>query len=68
MFRACELVVINKLDLLPHVDFSLERFLANLDRVNPGAERITLSARTGEGVAAFGDWLARVASPEPAPA
>src|SRR2546421_8407031 len=36
MFRACELVVVNKTDLPPHLDFSLERFLHNLDRVNPG--------------------------------
>ena len=36
MFRACELVVVNKIDLLPHLDFSLEDFLGNLDRVNPG--------------------------------
>ena len=37
MFRACELVVINKIDLLPHLDFDLEKFQANLDAVNPGA-------------------------------
>ena len=35
MFRACELVVVNKIDLLPHLDFSLERFLENLDRGQP---------------------------------
>ncbi len=61
MFRACELVVINKIDLLPHLDFSLERFLANLDQVNPGVEHMLLSARTGEGVDAFARWLADVA-------
>ena len=41
MFRACELVLINKIDLLPHLDFDLERFLYNLDAVHPGVERIT---------------------------
>jgi len=61
MFRACELVVINKIDLLPHLDFSLERYLANLDQVNPGVEHMLLSARTGEGVDAFARWLADVA-------
>jgi hydrogenase nickel incorporation protein HypB len=61
MFRACELVAVNKIDLLPHLDFSLERFLANLDQVNPGVERMLLSARTGEGVDAFARWLADVA-------
>jgi hydrogenase nickel incorporation protein HypB len=57
MFRTCELVVINKIDLLAHLDFSVERFLANLDRVNPGVEHMLCSARTGEGVGAFADWL-----------
>jgi hydrogenase nickel incorporation protein HypB len=61
MFRACELVLINKLDLLPHLDFELDRFLHNLDAVHPGVERIALSARTGEGVEEWRDWLARVA-------
>ena len=37
MFRACELVVINKIDLLPHLDFDIDRLLANIDAVNPGA-------------------------------
>jgi hydrogenase nickel incorporation protein HypB len=50
MFRSCGLVVLNKLDLLPHVDFSVDRFLASLDRVNPAAETLQVSARTGEGV------------------
>jgi hydrogenase nickel incorporation protein HypB len=64
MFRTCQLVVINKIDLLPHLDFSLERFLENLDRVNPGVEHMLLSARTGEGVDAFAAWLAAVANGE----
>src|SRR4051812_42674636 len=58
MFRVCELVVVNKIDLLPHLDFDLERFLHNLDAVNPGVERMLVSARTGEGVDAWRDWLA----------
>ena len=49
MFRTCELVVVNKVDLLPHLDFDLDRFLHNLDKVNPGVERMLVSARTGEG-------------------
>ena len=61
MFRTCELVVINKLDLLPHVDFSMERFLANLDQVNPSAETIQVSARTGEGADAWRERLLGVA-------
>jgi hydrogenase nickel incorporation protein HypB len=67
MFRTCDLVVVNKIDLLPHLDFSLERFLENLDRVNPGVEHMLLSARTGEGTAAFAAWLTAVARRAPAP-
>jgi hydrogenase nickel incorporation protein HypB len=61
MFRTCELVVINKIDLLDHLDYELERFLANLDAVHPGVERLTLSAKTGEGVDRWRDWLLAVA-------
>ena len=57
MFRTCELVVVNKIDLLPHVDFSMERFLANLDQVNPSAETLQVSARNGEGVDAWRERL-----------
>jgi hydrogenase nickel incorporation protein HypB len=72
MFRACELVLINKIDLLPHLDFDLEKFLYSLDAVNPGVERMLVSARTGEGTDEWRDWLTRIgawpAAPERAPA
>ena len=61
MFRVCELVVVNKSDLLPHLDFDLERFYYNLDAVNPGVERHLVSARTGEGIDEFRGWLRSVA-------
>jgi hydrogenase nickel incorporation protein HypB len=57
MFRTCELVVINKIDLLPHLDFDLDRFLHNLDAVNPGVEQMLVSARTGEGIEGWRRWL-----------
>ena len=68
MFRACELVVVNKIDLLPHLDFDVDRLLANLEQVNPSARHMLVSAKTGEGVDAFRDWLAAVAAREGAPA
>jgi hydrogenase nickel incorporation protein HypB len=68
MFRTCEFVVVNKIDLLPYVDFDMDRFLANLDQVNPGVEHALVSARTGEGVDQFQNWLAGVAAREAAPA
>jgi hydrogenase nickel incorporation protein HypB len=60
MFRACELVLVNKIDLIPHLEVDVERLLANLEAVNPGARHMLVSARTGEGVDAFRDWLAEV--------
>ena len=57
MFRACELAVVNKIDLLEHVDVKLDTLLANLQVVHRGIEHLLTSARTGEGVDAFRDWL-----------
>ena len=61
MFRACELVVINKVDLLAHLDFDLDRLLYNLNAVHPGVEWLLTSARTGQGVGELRDWLSRLA-------
>jgi hydrogenase nickel incorporation protein HypB len=67
MFRACELVIVNKIDLLPHLDFDMEKLLYNLDVVHPGVQHMLVSARTGEGMDEWRDWLqsqvARVAAP-----
>jgi hydrogenase nickel incorporation protein HypB len=68
MFRACELVLINKIDLLPHLDVDIDLLEANLDAVHPDVERMQLSARTGEGVDAFRDWLVEVAGRARVPA
>jgi len=57
MFRACELVIVNKIDLLPHLEVDVERLLGNLEAVNPGVRHMLVSARTGEGVDAFREWL-----------
>ena len=62
MFHACDVVVINKLDLLPHLDFDLDRFVANVRSVNPDARLIPLSARTGEGVHEWCSWLQSLTS------
>jgi len=60
--------VVNKIDLLEHLDFDLELLLHNIDRVNPDAEVMQTSARTGEGVDAFRDWLLAVGQRAPVPA
>jgi len=63
MFRTCDLVLVNKLDLMPHLEVDLERFLHNLDAVHPDVERMLVSARTGEGIDAWRTWLSeRVAA------
>jgi len=68
MFRACELVLVNKVDLLPHLDFDLDKFLYHLEAVHPGVERMLVSARTGEGIDEWRSWLQRAATRELAPA
>ncbi len=62
MFRTCELVLINKIDLLAHLDYDLDQLLYNIDQVNPDALRMLVSARTGEGIEAWRDWLVQIAS------
>lgn len=57
MFRAADLVLINKADLLAHLDFDLSLFLRRIDAVNPGVPRILTSARTGVGIDQWCDWL-----------
>jgi len=58
MFRACELVVLNKIDLLPYIDFDMDKWAARLEAVHPGVHTMLVSARTGEGVDGLRDWLA----------
>ncbi|MDP2711898.1 MAG: hydrogenase nickel incorporation protein HypB [Solirubrobacteraceae bacterium] len=66
MFRACELVIINKVDLLQHLDFDVDRLEANIKQVNHDATVMRVSAKTGEGVDEVRAWLkalpARVAA------
>ena len=57
MFRAADVVVVNKVDLLPYLDFDLDKFLKNLHDVNPTARVIRASARTGEGIDEWCAWL-----------
>ena len=59
MFRAVDAVVINKMDLLPHLDFDMDLFRSNLAKINPTAITFEVSAKTGDGVDAWIDWLAR---------
>src|SRR3954454_12609361 len=58
MFRACELVVLNKVDLLEHLDLDLGKWRERLEAVRPGVAALEVSARSGEGLDAWRDWLA----------
>ena len=57
MFSVCDLVVVNKTDVLPYFDFDLDRCRENVRMRNPRARVIPICARTGEGVDALADWL-----------
>lgn len=57
MFAAARLMVLTKTDLLPHVDFDVARCIAYARRVNPGIEVLLLSAKSGQGMDAWLDWL-----------
>jgi len=57
MFAAADVLLLNKIDLLPHLDFDVARALAYARQVNPGIRVFELSARSGEGMAAWLDWL-----------
>jgi len=57
MFAAAQLMVLNKVDLLPHLDFDVAACIAYARRVNPGIEVLLVSAKTGTGLDAWLDWL-----------
>jgi hydrogenase nickel incorporation protein HypB len=63
MFAAAGLVIINKIDLMPYVDFDLEMCAGYARSVNPGVNILPLSATTGEGVQAWYEWIASQARP-----
>lgn len=57
MFRSADVVLLNKIDLLPHVDFAVERFREHVAHVNPRTRVIPLSATQGDGLADWVEWL-----------
>jgi hydrogenase nickel incorporation protein HypB len=61
MFRSCELVLINKIDLLGALEFDLDALVANIDQVHPGVLQLALSARSGEGLDRWREWLELIA-------
>lgn len=59
MFSVCDLVLINKIDVAPYFDFDFEKCKEYILRRNPNAEVIPVSAKTGEGMEKFAEWLKR---------
>ncbi|MBR4147018.1 MAG: hydrogenase nickel incorporation protein HypB [Bacteroidales bacterium] len=57
MFTVCDLVIVNKIDVMPYFDFDLERCKEYIHQRNPKAQVIPISAKTGEGIDAFAEWL-----------
>ena len=55
MYSGYDVLVVNKIDLLPYVDFDVDACIANARRVNPGIRVLSVSATTGEGM---DDWYA----------
>ena len=57
MFSICDVLLINKIDVLPYFDFDMEACEKYVHRLNPNMKIIPICARTGEGIDAFADWL-----------
>ena len=57
MFSVCDLVLVNKVDVLPYFDFDLDKCREYVRMRNPNARVLPICAKTGEGVDAFADWL-----------
>ena len=63
MFAAAELMLLNKIDLLPHLDFDIARCIQYARRVNPDIAVLLVSAKTGQGLDAWLDWLLQEEAP-----
>ena len=58
MFHAADLMLLNKIDLLPYLDFEVQRCIDYAQRINPKIKVLQLSAKTGEGMQAWYQWIA----------
>ncbi len=57
MYRGVDVLVVNKIDLLPYVTFNMDFFLRGIELLNPGVRTFQLSCRTNEGVEKWNTWL-----------
>jgi hydrogenase nickel incorporation protein HypB len=61
IYRGVDALIINKTDLLPYIDFDMDYFRRGVEMLNPGLVAFPLSCKTGEGLAAWTDWLEQAA-------
>ncbi|MBG0770968.1 MAG: hydrogenase nickel incorporation protein HypB, partial [Anaerolineaceae bacterium] len=62
IYRGLDVLIINKTDLLPYIDFNMDYFRQGVEMLNPGLTTFAVSCKTGEGIAAWLEWLkARIA-------
>ena len=66
MFRTADLLLLNKVDLLPYVEFDVGSWLEAARRARPGVEVLEVSATRGDGLAEWYDWLRRLGRRDPA--
>lgn len=59
MYRGVDALIINKMDLIPYIDFDIEYFLKGVEILNPGLVSFPLSCKTGEGFDSWIDWLTK---------
>ena len=57
MFSICDVLLVNKIDVLPYFDFDLDSCRKYVKKLNPNMKIIPISARTGEGIEEWADWL-----------
>ncbi len=57
IYRGLDVLVINKTDLLPYIDFNMDYFRRGVEILNPGVETFPVSCKTGEGIDAWASWL-----------
>lgn len=62
MYRGVEALIINKIDLLPYVEFDMDYFRRGVEVLNPGLVTFPVSCRTGEGLVEWLDWIRQQAS------
>ena len=57
MFQIADVLLINKIDVLEYFEFDLDKCIERVKNLNPNVKIITISAKTGEGIGEFADWL-----------